>query len=51
MAGREDELTRGYLKAMSDIILLVKSGTSLDKSNVMDYAMELIEEQKAKGRK
>lgn len=48
MPGRESEYTRGYLRAMSDIMLLVKSGTSLDKSNVMKYAMELINNQSGK---
>lgn len=46
MPGRESEYTRGYLRGLSQMLMLITSGKvdKLDKSNVLEYAQELMEE-------
>lgn len=46
MAGRESEYTRGYLRGLGHMMMLITSGKvkKLDKTNVMRYAQELMEE-------
>jgi len=48
MAGRESELLRGYIKGVAAMMNLITSDKvrALDKTNVLRYARELVEQQK-----
>jgi len=48
MVGRESELLRGYIKGVSAMMGLITSDKvkRLDKSNVLGYARELVEQKK-----
>jgi small nuclear ribonucleoprotein (snRNP)-like protein len=51
MAGRESEYMRGYLRGVAAMMNLISSDKvkRLDKTNVLQYARELVEAQKEKG--
>lgn len=51
MPGRESEYERGYIRGVSAMMHLISSDTvkKLDKTNVLQYARELVEAQKEKG--
>ncbi len=44
MPGRESEYTRGYIRGVSSVVSLLSSDKvkKLDKSNIMQYAQELV---------
>ena len=48
MAGRESELLRGYIQGVAAMMNLISSDKvkRLDKSNVLQYARELVEAKK-----
>ena len=48
MAGRESEYERGYIRGVSAMMGLISSDKvkKLDKSNVLQYARELVEAKK-----
>ena len=48
MAGRESEYQRGYLRGVAAMMSLITSDKvkSLDKTNVLRYAREIVESQK-----
>jgi len=48
MPGRESEYMRGYIQGVSAMMGLVRSDNvqRLDKSNVLGYARELVEQKK-----
>ena len=48
MAGRENDYDRGYLRGVSAMMSLITSDKvkSLDKTNVLQYARQLVEQQK-----
>jgi len=48
MAGRESEYTRGYIRGVSAMMSLISSDKvkRLDKTNVLQYARKLVEEEK-----
>jgi len=48
MAGRESEYTRGYIRGVSAMMGLITSDKvkQLDKTNVLGYARELVEQKK-----
>lgn len=50
MAGRESEYDRGFLRGVSAMMNLISSDKvkRLDKSNVLRYAREVVEANKAK---
>ena len=47
MSGRESEYFRGYVRGVSSMMGLISSDTvkKLDKTNVLQYAKELVQEQ------
>jgi small nuclear ribonucleoprotein (snRNP)-like protein len=51
MPGRESEYMRGYLRGVAAMMNLISSDKvkRLDKTNVLQYARELVEAQKEKG--
>ena len=51
MPGRESEYMRGYLRGVAAMMNLITSDKvkRLDKTNVLQYARELVEAQKEKG--
>ena len=51
MPGRESDYERGFIRGVSSMMNLIASDTvkRLDKSNVLQYARELVEAQKEKG--
>ena len=51
MPGRESEYMRGYLSGVAAMMNLISSDKvkRLDKTNVLQYARELVEAQKEKG--
>ena len=50
MPGRESDYDRGFIRGVSAMMGLISSDRvkRLDKSNVLQYARELVEEQKEK---
>jgi len=50
MPGRESEYERGFIRGVSAMMNLISSDTvkRLDKTNVLQYARELVETQKEK---
>ena len=48
MAGRESEYTRGYIRGVAAMMNLVSSDKveRLDKSNVLEYAKQLVDNQR-----
>jgi hypothetical protein len=52
MPGRETEYERGYIRGVSSMMSLLTSDTvkKLDKSNVLRYAQQLVEEMKEERR-
>jgi len=50
VAGRESDYERGYIRGVSAMMHLISSNTvkRLDKTNVLQYARQLIEEEKEK---
>jgi small nuclear ribonucleoprotein (snRNP)-like protein len=50
MPGRESEYMRGYLRGVAAMMNLISSDKvkSLDKRNVLQYARQLVEEEKEK---
>jgi hypothetical protein len=48
MPGRETEYERGFIRGVSSMMQLVSSGDvkKLDKSNVLRYAQQLVEQMK-----
>jgi hypothetical protein len=46
MPGRESEYTRGYIRGVSSVVALLSSDKvkKLDKSNILQYAQELVKE-------
>jgi hypothetical protein len=50
MAGRESDYERGFIRGVSAMMGLISSNKvkRLDKSNVLQYARQLVEEQKEK---
>jgi small nuclear ribonucleoprotein (snRNP)-like protein len=50
MPGREDEYTRGYIRGVSAMMNLISSDKvkRLDKTNVLQYARELVDSLKEK---
>jgi hypothetical protein len=50
MPGRESEYDRGYLRGVAAMMNLITSDKvkKLDKTNVLQYARELVESNKAK---
>lgn len=51
MAGRETDYERGYIRGVAAMMNLISSDKvkRLDKTNVLQYARELVETQKEKG--
>lgn len=51
MPGRESHYDRGYIRGVSAMMHLISSDKvkRLDKTNVLQYARELVEAQKEKG--
>jgi hypothetical protein len=51
MPGRESDYERGYIRGVSSMMHLISSDKvkRLDKTNVLQYARELVEAQKEKG--
>ena len=51
MPGRESDYERGYIRGVSSMMNLISSDKvkRLDKTNVLQYARELVEAQKEKG--
>jgi hypothetical protein len=50
MSGRESELLRGYIQGVAAMMNLINSDKvkRLDKTNVLEYARELVEAQREK---
>jgi hypothetical protein len=50
MPGRESDYERGYIRGVSAMMNLISSDTvkKLDKTNVLQYARKLVEEEKEK---
>jgi hypothetical protein len=50
MAGRESDYERGFIRGVSAMMYLISSDKvkRLDKTNVLQYARQLIEEEKEK---
>ena len=50
MAGRESDYERGFIRCVSAMMGLISSNKvkRLDKSNVLQYARQLVEEEKEK---
>lgn len=50
MPGRESEYERGFIRGVSAMMNLIASDTvkRLDKTNVLQYARKLVEEEKEK---
>jgi hypothetical protein len=50
VAGRESDYERGYIRGVSAMMHLISFNTvkRLDKTNVLQYARQLIEEEKEK---
>jgi hypothetical protein len=50
MSGRESELLRGYIQGVAAMMSLINSDKvkRLDKTNVLQYARQLVEEEKEK---
>lgn len=48
MAGRESDYDRGFIRGVCAMMQLVSSGDvkRLDKSNILGYAQQLVEQQK-----
>jgi hypothetical protein len=51
MPGRESEYERGYIRGVAAMMNLITSDkvARLDKTNVLEYARDLVEAQKEKG--
>ena len=51
VAGRETDYERGYIRGVAAMMNLISSDKvkRLDKTNVLQYARELVEAQKEKG--
>jgi hypothetical protein len=50
MPGRESDYERGFIRGVSAMMQLISSNTvkKLDKSNVLQYARQIVEEEKEK---
>lgn len=51
MPGRESEYERGFIRGVAAMMNLITSDavTRLDKTNVLEYARDLVEAQREKG--